>query len=59
MQTSIDLNLTMEIKYGNSDKQLNDEYDEPLELYKRQIFKTTEEAHATIETFANSHGFGI
>ncbi|CAG8818611.1 30405_t:CDS:2, partial [Gigaspora margarita] len=52
MQTSINLNSTMEVEY-------DDEYDEPLELYKGQIFKTTEEAHATIETFANSHGFEI
>ncbi|CAG8748916.1 2085_t:CDS:2 [Gigaspora margarita] len=59
MQTSVDLNSTIEVEYGDSDKQSDDKYDELLELYEGQIFKTTEEAHATIKTFANSHGFGI
>ncbi|CAG8689062.1 16793_t:CDS:2 [Racocetra fulgida] len=59
MEISIDLNLNNEVEYDDSDEQSEDEYNEPLELYKGQIFQTTEEAFITIKTFALSHRFGI
>ncbi|CAG8849980.1 25655_t:CDS:2, partial [Gigaspora margarita] len=56
---SVDINSNIEIEYDNSNRLSDEEYNEPLDLYKEQLFKTTKEAYATIETFANSHGFEI
>ncbi|CAG8719754.1 1515_t:CDS:2, partial [Cetraspora pellucida] len=59
MEISIDLNSNIEVEYDDSGEQSEDEYNEPLELYEGQVFKTAEEAYITVETFAYSHEFGI
>ncbi|CAG8813818.1 34676_t:CDS:2 [Gigaspora margarita] len=56
---SIDINSSIEVKYNDSDRLSDKENNEPLDLYERQLFKTTEKAYATIKTFANSHEFRI
>ncbi|CAG8733331.1 24209_t:CDS:10, partial [Cetraspora pellucida] len=57
--TKQELEDIKKVEYDDSGEQSEDEYNEPLELYEGQVFKTAEEAYITVETFAYSHGFGI
>ncbi|CAG8727699.1 23089_t:CDS:2, partial [Dentiscutata erythropus] len=59
IETSIDLNLNIEIEYSNSDELSDEKYNEPLELYEEQLFKTTKKAYAKVKTFTNLYGFRI